>query len=250
MDPELRAMSVGEILRTALRLMADHLVLLTAIPAVIYVPLALAGGLLSARFDAADVLVAVVVGLAAMAVSPVVTGAITYALAEVRLGRAVTVGDALRVGLALAGRLVGTWLLGSLAVLGGFLLLVVPGVYLALCLLPLTQVMICEGVFGVAALRRSRELMRGHLLRGLALAVLVAVLSTVLSVVLDAALDALPLVAPLGAGIVQAASVAWGSAVMVLLYLDVRSRKEAFGREDLRAAVTAVAAGATPGRSG
>lgn len=59
-------------------------------------------------------------------------------------------------------RLFGTSLLAGLAILGGIVLLVVPGIIFAVWLTLVPYVVVDEGIGGIAALRRSRDLVRGR----------------------------------------------------------------------------------------
>lgn len=223
-----RPMSFGEILSESATLVVERAGLLVAIAAIVYVPLAAVPDLVFGGLDETGLAAGVLVVLGALLFAPVVTGAITFALGEVYLDRPVSITCALRAGIELLPRLVGTWLIASLAIFAGMLLLVVPGVYLMLVWFLVTQVMIFEHVFGTRALARSRELMRGHLWRALGLLLVGALLTTVFAALVDGALAELPVLAPIGAGIAQAVSMAYLSALSVLLYFDVRARRESF----------------------
>jgi len=251
MGYEIRAMSFGEILDTGFRLVRDHFGLFLAIGAVMYVPLGFAGYVLEGAFanaaaspDAAlgVALTGLGLGLASALVSPIVVAAITHAIAEKYLGREATFGSSLRVSISILLPLLGTFLLYTLAILGGFFLLLIPGFYFMLAFLLVNQVMVIERTFGTRALRRSRELMRGHLMRGFGILFVAMLIMMVLQTGVDLALSALPVVQPLGTGLVQAVSFAFYSAVGVLLYFDLRCRKEAFDLEHLSRVVAEGAA--------
>lgn len=238
MSYEIRAMSFGEILDAGFRLLRDHALLLVGIAAVVYLPLALVSAFVgvadpltvSPLTIAVTVVLMVVLVIVAM---PIITAGITHALGELYLGRPVTLSDSLQAGLAILLPLMGTWILAGLAVLGGVLLLIVPGIYLALAFMLLTQVMVLENVFGTRALGRSRELMRGHMLRGFGVLFVGAVLISMLQWGIELGIGWIPVLGPLGSGLAQAAGVAYTSAVAVVLYFDIRCRNEAFDLEHL-----------------
>ena len=64
------------------------------------------------------------------------------------------------------------WL--SLMIAGGTLLMVLPGIWLGLCFCLSLQVYMAEGVYGLAALQRSKDLVMGHFIRTAGLLLLVA----------------------------------------------------------------------------
>lgn len=65
--------------------------------------------------------------------------------------------------LSQAGKFLGTQILYGLIVVGGFILLVVPGVIFLAWFSMAQYVMVEEHIYGMAALRRSRELVRGRI---------------------------------------------------------------------------------------
>jgi uncharacterized membrane protein len=85
-------------------------------------------------------------------------GALLAAVVDAVAGRDVSMGRAWR--LMLRPRILGTLVLSGLAVGLGFLLCLLPGLYLALLFSLTLPVMVEESVFGTRALRRSAELTR------------------------------------------------------------------------------------------
>lgn len=260
-------MAVGELLDVGFRLIRDHFVVLVAIASVLYVPTSL----LQSSFESLvrnDPQSALVVGgglgLLSLTFTPLVFAAITHALGQAYLGRPAEFAASMKAGLRLFLPLVGTWLLAYLAIggalgLGGFGafllwsqgargLAVVVGVlalglatYLGLGFMILTQVMVLEGRFGVDGMRRSRDLMRGHLVRGVVIVMATIVLTLVLVFGAELAVGWIPLVGAVGAGVIEGLASAYASAVMVLLYFDIRCRKEAFDLEHLSTLVSTAA---------
>jgi hypothetical protein len=157
----------------------------------------------------------------------------------------VDLGDAFRRGLAILGPVLGTSLLAGLAVLGATLLLVIPGIWVGLGLVLLSQVMVLESRFGAAALRRSLELMKGQRLRAFGIAFVVVLLSALLGIAVQLVVGFIPVVGPIGSGLVSAVSGAYMAAVWMALYLDIRCRTEAFEIEQL-ARLVETGAAATP----
>ncbi len=252
MSYEIREMSFGEILDMGFRLLRNHFVLLVGIAAVFYVPFGLVVNSLVDPATGApptpeQVLVLIVLGLVAFAViNPVVFAAITHALGESYLGRSTGIGDGLRVGFSILLPLVGTSLLAVLAELVGFVLLIIPGIYLALAFLVLQQVMVLERRFGFAALSRSHELMKGHKARGFGIMLVSYILVGVVTagVGLLTAIFPVPVVGTVVDALAQSVGYAFLSAVLVVLYFDIRCRKESFDLEHLASLVEEEATGA------
>jgi hypothetical protein len=247
---EVRTMSLAEILDTAFRLLRNHFVLICGISAVLYVPVSVFQAGMESWIEAGDPVGIIggglVGGLLLFAASTIVGVSITFAVAEVYLGRDVSIGRALRKGLEILVPVLGTSLLSALAVFGAMLLLIVPGIYVALGLVVLSQVMVLESRFGTRALRRSFALMAGHRLRAFGVLLVASVLTMVLGFAVQLALGYVPLVGPVGQGLVNSVTGGYSAAVLMLLYFDIRCRKEAFELEQL---AQLVAAGAGPARA-
>lgn len=239
---ELRALSFSELLDQGFQLLRNHFRLLMGIGLILYLPLGLLSALAQTAVGSGTPTVAVLVGillsaLAVLLIQPVVIATITFALGEVYLGRNVTVGAALRNTAGLLMPVMGTFLLYSVVVIIGLILLIVPGIYLMLILMLVTQIVVLERRFGISALKRSRELMRGNLARGFGITFTSFLLMMVVQTGVGLVLSGVPFVAPLATAVVQAAGFAFYSAVGVLLYFDIRCRKEAFDLEFLARSV-------------
>jgi hypothetical protein len=92
---------------------------------------------------------------------PLAQGFVAYVAAAQTTGRRVTLVEALRAVLPWFGILVGTVLLSSLVILFGLILLIVPGLVLALWFQFVGQVVVLEHLTLGDALRRCRALVRG-----------------------------------------------------------------------------------------
>jgi hypothetical protein len=251
MEYEIREMSFAEVLDTGFKLLRNHFGLLVGMAALVYLPMAF----LSARFqdpaapvpDTMPSLVAlfggVVVALTlSMVGTTVVFAGITWAVGQIYVGRSVTTGEALRRGLQRLLPLFGTSFLYFFFVLLGFLLFILPGIYLSVGYILLYPVMLLEDTFGMRALRRSRALMRGHMARGFGIVLVMTLIGFIVGAGLQFAFGTLPLLGPLATGLANAFAGAYGSAVLVVLYFDARCRQEAFDLEHLAAQVSERAA--------
>lgn len=247
---EIRPMSFGEILDAGFRVVRDHAALLIGIASVVYLPLVLFMVWLEAVSatvgPTALILSGIPLVLFILVAQPVIAAAITFAVGEIYLGRTATFGASLRAGAAILLPLIGTALLTWIFVAGGLLLFVIPGIYLALAFLLVWQVMVLERTFGMTALRRSRTLMQGNLLRAVGIVVVGALIVGVLGSALQFVFGYVPIVGALGSGLAQAAGSAYTSTVGVILYFDIRCRKEAFDVEHLAQLVAAEAPESAP----
>ena len=260
---EVRAMSFAEILDTGFRILRNDFSLLVGIAAVIYVPPQVLSALIAHNADMtlspATIAAGAITVLVVIVGWPIVFAAITYAIGQLYLGRPVSFGESLRFGASILFPLAGTTLLYWLAIMGGlvpllifaiftslgylglaimaaFILLIVLGVfgiYLALAFMLIWQVMVLERVFGTAALRRSRELMRENIMRGAGIMFVCGLIVGVLGLVLETAFGFIPWLGPIASALAQAAGATYSAAVAVVLYFDIRCRKEAFDIEHL-----------------
>jgi hypothetical protein len=234
---EIRPMSFGEILDVGFRLLRNHFVLLVGCALLVYVPLGYATQRLESNPADAGLGLLLLV-LVIFSVSPLVTVALTIAVAECFLGRPPSAGDVLRRTFAVFMPIMGTFLLASLVIGVGLLLLILPGLYLAIALYLVTTVAALEKQYGLQAIRRSRELMHGNLWRAIGLIVLSWIVITAVGSGVGFALSQVPALLPLGSGIVNSIAVAYFTAVSVVLYFDIRCRKEAFDLEHLASLVS------------
>lgn len=236
MSYEIRAMSLGEVLDTAFRLIRDHAALLIGISLTLTIPTQLLVALLpNAAAEGSAAPIAGVLGFVmfVIVVSPIVTAAITHAVSETYLGRAVSYGTSLSVGFKLLVRLMGTALLMVLIMIPAFILLVIPGLYLMFAYMLVNQVIVIEGSAGWSALKRSYELTKKNLLRVIGIYLVSVVLMLVVSMALGLVSAQIPYAGVIIDSVVQGVLTAYMSAALVVLYFDIRSRKEAFDLEHL-----------------
>ncbi|MGZ8695003.1 MAG: hypothetical protein ACXWYS_06135 [Gaiellaceae bacterium] len=90
-------------------------------------------------------------------------GAIAESVADVRDGRVdLSIGETLKKVRPLVPRLVGAGLLAALGIIGGLILLIVPGLLLLTWWVLISPVIVLENRGAIDAFGRSRELVRGH----------------------------------------------------------------------------------------
>jgi hypothetical protein len=123
-------------------------------------------------------------------------------------------------------------MLVGLAVAFGFCLLVVGAVIFGLWFMLVSPVVILENHGAIASLKRSRELMRGNLDKGFKLGLAVLLIGAVFQLAVGFAVGMVPWPHPFLASfvgtVIPAVIVPVQLAPSVLLYYDIRIRKEAF----------------------
>jgi hypothetical protein len=262
---ELRPMGVGDILDVAFRLYRQRFFTFLLIALIVYVPYSL----LMAVFPTAmtqqqtvviqpegkgpqpleiqtfnpAVFIASMVGVFIFAVVllPLCGAALVHNISASYLGEELTAGQSYaRAAPRLLG-LIGTNILTGLAMWVGFILCVVPGVIFALWFMLIVPVVMLEGRYGPNAMGRSRELMRGNLGKGFMLSLLVLILTIIISWVIGAVTRMVPWPHPaIGVfcnTILLALILPIQTAPSILLYYDLRIRKEAFDLQMLSQAL-------------
>jgi len=168
-------------------------------------------------------------------------GGTFLAVSELYMGRSTTIEASLRRVYANFGSLLGVALVGALAIVGGVILFIIPGIYVTSRLLVSIPVALVEKRGPRESLRRSFELTRGFAGRSLLILLLVAVLNYAVTLLVTVPIHFLasePAMLPFWTIV----SLLWTVAASVLVspvlliatsifYYDLRVRKENF---DLR----------------
>jgi hypothetical protein len=151
------------VMRDTFSIFAANVVPFLLIAAVAVVPLAVAGLLAAATGGRLALLAFAFVGLIELVLAgPLVTGAITFGVAQELRHREASIGDCLRLALSSVLAILGVALLQSLVVLGGLFLCIVPGIVAGVVLCVSVPAALEERNGVVAALHRSADLTRGH----------------------------------------------------------------------------------------
>jgi hypothetical protein len=273
-----RPLGIGEILSTAFQLYRRHWRTLLAIAAVVVVPLTLLQYLLAAlvRTQAEVTRNGVVVEtptwavgfygllavLAGILMYLVLTGAITRAVAAEVAGEDPSLEQSYRFGFHRLGSVLVVSILVGLATLGGLILLLIPGIYIGgriLELIPLLylipgiyigvrlavsiEALVVEDRRGTEAMGRSWGLVGGHWWHAFSALLVAWLLIGVVNAVITAPFGATNwFVQGVAAAVATVVTLPYGVLVGVLLYLDLRARKERLTRETLRADLQASAA--------
>jgi hypothetical protein len=249
---------IGQILSTAFQLYRRYWRTLVAIAAVVVVPLTLLqygighwvrshgqqmqDQVVSTSFwaVASASLLAALVGLL---LYQVLTGAITRNIAAEVAGQDLDLEQSYRFGFARLGPVLVVSVLVGLATLLGLIVFIIPGIYVGVRLAVSIQALVVEGRRGTDAMRRSWDLVGGHWWHAAFTLLVAALITGVVNAVITAPFSA-------GAWFLQAVAAAvattvtlpYGALVGVLLYLDLRARKERLDLDTLKNDLQASAA--------
>jgi hypothetical protein len=245
-----RPMGIGEILSTALQLYRRHWRTLLTIAAVVVVPLTLLQYLLgdlvrtqgeTTRNGVVETaswsvgIAGLLAALAAILMYLVLTGAITRAVAAEVVGEDPSVEQSYRFGFHRLGSVLLVSVLVGLATIGGLILFIIPGIYIGLRLAVSIEALVVEGRRGTQAMGRSWELVGGHWWHAFGTLVVAGLLTGILNAVITAPFGATGwFVQAVAAAVATVVTLPYGVLVGVLLYLDLRARKESLTLETLR----------------
>ncbi len=245
---DLRAMSVGAILDRALRIYVRHFWMLLAISLVFSVPMASLYFFIaaSARPDPMDQTVITLFGSMVYAgiVVAFLQGTLVQAVSDIYLGIPASLGRSLRLAVSRSfPLLVGTFLYTALTTLG-MMACILPGLFLTGALCAVIPIVVLEHRGPIDAISRSWELTSGMRRRAFATVFFsqLQVAFVAYAIALPAgAMQAPPLQTQALTHVVTALVQPYMAIVLILLYYDLRVRREAF---DLQ--VLAVELGRTP----
>jgi hypothetical protein len=234
-----RRRELGELIEDSWRLYAGNLSLFLPIAMIVIVPLELLvlgvgfGELWKAYEPNPNVgPSAAETGLRLLVIQPLVTAAHIAAVMALGQGEKPSPWWSIARGLERWGAVLGAVLLTGLAVLVGFVFLVIPGIYLLVVLYFGAQAVVAEGRDPVDALRRSRELVIGQFWRvfgiGIVFSVMIGVVAAGVSAGSTALADATgrELYVLLGTMLSDVFTIAFTALAGTLVFFDLRVRAE------------------------
>jgi hypothetical protein len=260
MKYEIRELSIGEILDQAITLTKNHFGSFFSVVAVTLLPI----GLIQAGVNIAimpetpliptpEELAAIEkaqmenlpiiggMGLLVLLVVPIANAALVRIVAHSYLGKNTSTGDAVGSAFGLLLPLYWTWMIMAIAVMGGMILLVIPGIIAAFWFSLTTQVVVVERVSGVAALKRSRNLMRGNVGTVFVLGIVLGMISIGMQV----GSQFIPQIHAknLAAVLINCVFTIFSSVAMVVFYFSCRCKNEHFDLQLLAQNVAGEATG-------
>jgi hypothetical protein len=255
--PGLPPRGIGEILSTAFEIYKANAQNLLMIVAIVVVPLtfisAFIGGVLfapetetvlgttvevSTRTASAALIVALVGVVIGVIINAVLQAAIMRGAAQGSIGDPVDIDASYKWGFARFGSVLLISILVGLAVLGGFILLIIPGIIFLVMFSVAIPALVVENLRGTDAMSRSWNLVKGHFWHALGLIIVAGIITAVVGGIIGAIGGAISdnwFVAWIFQAIAQIITAPFAAIVSVLLYLDLRARREALSADGLRA---------------
>lgn len=250
--PRFEAMTTGVLLDRAFRLYAQNFALMLGITAAAYVPLYGVMILVNSSLEVAQNRMTAVLSqlvffvLWSTLAFPIATAAGAYAISERYLGNHVTTGQALGRAVKRFWTLSIAQISATIRVFFGILLLIVPGILWSLSYALIVPVVLIEGHKAAPSLRRSWDLVKGYRKKLFGIFLIVYVLQWVLSFGVGSLTKAVFAWDSNTANIMESAlsnllsicTTPFGIVADILLYYDLRIRKEGFDLEMLSRALS------------
>ncbi len=189
-------MSIGAVLDEAWSLYTKFFLRFFLIAAIVFAVVNAIYGLIVVAVESGDG-TSVLLALAGVAASVVGTywlqGALVFAVQDARDGAIdASIGEIFRKVTPLLGTLIAAGLLAGIGIAIGFLLLIVPGLFLLTIWSVVAPAIVVEGKSVGEAFSRSRELVKGHGWTVFAVVLITAILSAIASGLLQLAFSFLP----------------------------------------------------------
>ncbi len=239
----IRELKLGEVLDQAVNLTKDHFGVLIGITGILLIPFYVISGLIQVSmlptpppnptpeqamaFFATTMRVSIPIALVAVyIIAPITNAAIVYAISNAYLEKPISVGGSVKQAFRRVLPLIWTWFLVGLAIMGGMILCVVPGILASFWFSLATQVVVIEGAAGLAAMKRSKQLMAGNIGNFFVLGLLIGIINA--GAGFGAGLIPQPHVRVLVVSVVTAVLTIFGSAAFVAFYFSCRCKHEQF----------------------
>jgi len=235
MQYAIKAMTLGEILDESIKLLRRKWKDFFTIAAVLYFPLALIQQLLThymASDGPTDPATAIAAGFGSIGfaflflvlVYPILNAALVTAIGEEYIGNPISPKEAIRRAVGVYPAMIVAAILVAIFVGLGFMLLIIPGIYLALRYSVVNQVVVLERKTGMAALRRSSELLKGNMGTAFVLGFIVFIISFFLGLI--AAFIPTKILTAIATAALESIAVVFASATYIVFYFSCRSKIE------------------------
>ena len=253
--PGLPQRGIGEILSTAFEIYKANAASLLMIVAIVVVPLtfisAFIGGVVfapetetitvlgesvesSARTAGVAILVALVGAVIGVIINAVLQAAIMRGAALGSIGDPVDIDASYKWGFARFGSVLLISILVGLAVAGGFILLIIPGVIFLVMFSVSIPALVVENLRGTDAMSRSWNLVKGSFWHALGVILVAAIITAIVGGIIGAIGGDNWFVSWIFQAIAQIITAPFAAIVSVLLYLDLRARRESLTADRLR----------------
>ncbi len=239
----IRELKLGELLDQAVNLTRDHFGVFIGITGILLIPYNVITGLIqismiptlppnptpeqSMAVAAAAMRVTIPIALVVLfVIGPITNAAVVYAISSAYLEKPISVGGSVKWAFQRILPLIWTWLLVGLAIMGGMILCFVPGLLASFWFALATQVVVIEGVSGIAAMKRSKQLMAGNIGTFVVLGFLIGLIN--IGITFGIGLIPQPHVRIIVLSVVEAVLTIFASAAFVAFYFSCRCKHEQF----------------------
>jgi len=258
--PKLRPLNLGDVIGGAFEIYGKSALQMWQIVAIVVVPLTILGVIIARVALPGDVFLqngvlktygstnsgiggTIARDLLNVLAQWLATGALFHLQLDTYLGRPHTASDSLAYFGHRALALMGLGILVAVAVLIGFVLVIIPGIWLAVGLSIAFPVLMLEGLTGIEAMRRSMQLVKGQwwvtFARLIVSALIVGVWSTIIGAIGGGLAHGITNVTAFETVLGVTNAIAFilalplSTAVINLIYLDLRVRKDGLSDEML-----------------
>jgi len=196
MQYQIKELGLGGILDQAIKLVKNHFGLLFGIVAIVYLPFALLQGFVSLAVlpelpanpsmedfrvyqeaaGQASIYTMPLAILFGFVIVPITNAAVIDAVSRCYLSKEASVGGSYSHATKILFPLLGTWILQMLAIMGGFILLIIPGIIFSFWFCLSSHTVVIGGESGRAALSRSKKLIKGNIGTVIALGLVLGVI--------------------------------------------------------------------------
>jgi Membrane domain of glycerophosphoryl diester phosphodiesterase len=256
--PGLPPRKLGEILGTAFEIYKTNASALLMIVAIVVVPLTFISAFLSGvvfkptthteeilgttveittRSATIGFLAAMITFVITIIISAVLQAALIRGASLASIGDPVDIDASYKWGFARFGSVLLISVLVGLAVLGGFILFILPGIFLWIMFAVSIPALVVENRKGTEAMSRSWNLVKGHFWHALGVLFVAGIITAILAGIIGAIGTAISdswFVSWIFQAIAQILVAPFAALVSVLLYLDLRARSEALSADQLR----------------
>ena len=179
-------------------------------------------------------MIGIVIGII---ISAVLQAALIRGAAQASIGDPVDIDASYKWGFARFGSVILISILVGLAVLGGLILLIIPGIIFAIMFSVAIPSLVVENRRGTDAMGRSWNLVKGHFWHALGVIFVTAIITGIIGGIIGtigAAISDSWFVSWIFQAIAQIFVAPFSALVSVLLYLDLRARVESLSADQLR----------------
>jgi len=175
--------------------------------------------------------------IALFTLRPICQAIILFGAFQDMLGRDFPIGESLRKGLSRIFPIIAMLIVEGLALVVGFMLLIIPGYMLFVAWYVALPVLVVERLGPVASLRRSAELTKGHRWKIFGIIFVMGIVIGIIGAVINAVALAFHnhAVYMTVEYVSQAVAIAFESVVGVVLYHDLRAAKEGINTQRIAA---------------